>query len=141
MSAAERSVVVQDADDECTEKFVLTSTFQAFVAADMIIYKLGGFVSDHQAKLLSASPGRAVIRVGKSGLLPFWGKHDSKRPVEMTLEFGEPTKVSSKGPLSASKQIPVHVEIRPLGWISDPDIFQARARRVLKLLRSFFAAT
>jgi diguanylate cyclase (GGDEF)-like protein/putative nucleotidyltransferase with HDIG domain/PAS domain S-box-containing protein len=134
---------LQSAENESGEvqqdNFVFEATFQACVAADMIAYKLGGFVSDHNAKLIHAAPGRACIRVGRR-LLPYWGSTDSKRPVDLILEFGDDQKVSARNPRSASAQITVKVEIRPRGAVSDPEVFQARARRLLKLLRSYFAA-
>ena len=57
------------------------------------------------------------------------------------LEFGDDQKSAARGPRAASAQIAVRVEIRPRGAVSDCEVFQARARRLLKLIRSYFAAT
>jgi diguanylate cyclase (GGDEF)-like protein/PAS domain S-box-containing protein len=141
----EELMAAQSAEQEAEEPvhheaFVFEATFRACVAADMNAYKLGGFVSDHNATLLEAAPGRASIRVGRR-LLPYWGKSDAKRPVDMKLEFDHDAKATGRSAASASKQVEVRVEIRPRGGVTDPDVFQARARRLLKLLRAYFAAT
>jgi diguanylate cyclase (GGDEF)-like protein len=130
----------QESGELQQDSFVFEATFHACVAADMIAYKLGGFVSDHNAKLMHVAPGRACIRVGRR-LLPYWGSTDAKRPVDVILEFGDDQKSTARGPRSASAQISVRVEIRPRGAVNDCEVFQARARRLLKLIRSYFAAT
>ncbi|MEX0716427.1 MAG: diguanylate cyclase [Planctomycetaceae bacterium] len=122
------------------EPFRYTTAFQACVAADMIVYKLGGFVNDHHAKLMEVAPRRAVLRLGRGGLLPFWGNADERRPVEIEIEFGEEASGHVRR-RSGSPEVPVEVRIRPLGWIRSSDVFQSRARRVIKLLRAYFAAS
>lgn len=122
------------------EPFVCKTTFQAVIAADMIVYKLGGFVNDHHAELKEATPHRAIVQLGQRGLLPYWGKTDTKRPVELTIEFGNEPTASGLRRRTASKQVPIEVCIRPIGWIRDSQVFQERAKRAIKLLRSYFAA-
>ncbi|MEX0701748.1 MAG: diguanylate cyclase [Planctomycetales bacterium] len=122
------------------EPFLHSAVFQACVAADMIVYKLGGFVTDHHARLVEVAPKRAVLRVGRSGLLPFWGNVDDRRPVEIEVEFGDETPGHVRR-RRGSPEVPVEVRIRPLGWIRSSDVFQSRARRVLKSLKAYFVAS
>jgi diguanylate cyclase (GGDEF)-like protein/PAS domain S-box-containing protein/putative nucleotidyltransferase with HDIG domain len=130
-----------DLDDEPASKsFTYTGTFNACVAADMIVYKLGGFVNDAHAKLVEVSPKRAVVRLGNCGLLPIWGRSDAKRPVELVVEFGNDPPNLPRSRRVASQQVPVSVRIRPLGWVRSTKVFQARARRVMNIMRSYFAA-
>jgi diguanylate cyclase (GGDEF)-like protein/putative nucleotidyltransferase with HDIG domain len=128
----------QDAKETPTDPFVFTGTFSACVQSDMIVYKLGGFVTDQKANLVEVTPKRVVIRVGRRGLLPFWGNSDEKRPVELIVEFDDDP--SDQGRQAATKRSKISICIRPVGSVKDADEFQARAKRLWKLLRSFFAA-
>jgi diguanylate cyclase (GGDEF)-like protein len=119
---------------------LLTSTFQAFVAADMIVYKLGGFVHDEGGRLVEVTPKRAVIRMGDRGLLPIWGNADTRQPVEIEVTFGDDPAPNTRNGKGVSPRVQVGVRIRPIGWVRDAKIFDRRAKRVLKTLRSFFAA-
>lgn len=124
-----------------TKSMMHTGTFHACVTSDMIIYKLAGFVDEHRAKLLDVTPERVTIRVGSRGLLPYWGATDERRPVHLTVEFGaEQISPAATNRKSATRRTAIHIEIRPLGWIKDEEIFQHRAKGVMKDLRSFFAA-
>jgi len=129
-----------EADEKSTDPFLFVGHFDACIGADMIVYKMGGFVSDHRATLVEVTPNRAVVRMGSRGLLPFWGGSDARRPIELEIEFGDQTPGRSKPSRSASRQVDVEVRVRPLGWIRDVEVFQARAKRVMKVLRSYFAA-
>jgi diguanylate cyclase (GGDEF)-like protein len=126
-----------DGERPSDNPYVYQGTFYACTAADMIVYKLGGFVNDTRAKLLEVSPNRAVLRVGSRGLLPFWGDTDERRPVQIEIEFGQ----QAPGVKSAaSRQVGVNVTIRPVGWVFNSETFQNRARRAMKHLRAFFVA-
>jgi len=116
-----------DPDGRRPEPFVRKTTFQAVVAADMIVYKLGGFVNDHHAELKEATRHRAIVQLGQRGLLPYWGKTDAKRPVELTIDFGNAPPASGLQRRSASKQVPIEVSVRPVGRIRDSQVFQQRA--------------
>ena len=131
----------EDAREQKTAApFLFTGSFSACIAADMVVYKLGGFVTDQRARLLEVTPQRAVMRLGNRGLLPFWGGSDENRPVELEVEFDDTPVGAPRGGSAQSLPVCVNVRIRPLGWIRNADVFQGRARRVLKELRSFFAA-
>ncbi len=126
-------------EDEPADPFVFTGSFSACVAADMVVYKLGGFVDDRHVKLLEVAPRRAVMRLGSRGLLPFWGGSDQSRPVELEIEFSDEPIGIPRGKFVVPGQVCVNVRIRPLGWIRHANVFQERAARVLKDLRAYFA--
>ncbi len=123
-----------------TDPYRFTGSFSACTQADLIVYKLGGFVSDNSAKLLEVTPNRAVIRVGSRGLLPFWGATEEKQPIELQIEFGEDRSSKPGSRRGVSCQVQINILITPVGRIRNPDVFQTRAKNVLKCLKSFFAA-
>ncbi|MEQ8633436.1 diguanylate cyclase [Gimesia maris] len=116
------------------------STFNALISSDFIVYKLGGFVNDNHARLTEVSTNRAVMRLGKAGLLPFWGKTDDRKPVEIEVVFGSSTKKSNSNRRQTSSQVEIATRITPMGWIKQPEVFQQRAGRVFRLLKDYFAA-
>ena len=127
--------------DPSPQFMVHQGSFFACIAAEMIVYKLGGFVNDEGAKLLEVTPNRAVLRLGSRGLLPFWGSSEDRKPVDIEVNFND----EIPGPESRdrrrnSSQVLVTVRIRPVGWIRNKDVFEARAKSVLKQLCSYFAA-
>jgi len=136
------------ADDVATEEsqktprdpFVHETAFQACIAADMIVYKLGGFVRDEHGALIDVSETRAVIRLGRRGLLPFWGRSGASQPVEMTVEFGNEKASPGRKQRVASKQVTIKVRVEPLGWTKNAEAFELRASSLLRVLRSYFAA-
>ncbi len=136
--------LLADAADEAetgsNDRLVYRTSFLACVQSDMVIYKLGGFVDDQKARLVEVAPRRAVIRSGQTGLLPFWGKTDAKRPVELEIEFGQEHEMFIRGRRSVSRRVEIRICVRPLGWVRDVEAFQARARRITRILRSYFLA-
>lgn len=118
------------------DPFIFKTTFQACVAAEMIVYKLGGFVADQDAHLADASAEEATITLGSRSILGGWGNTDDWQPVSVNVRFN--TKQATKG--GASSKVPVHVTIRPRGRVRNKEVFQMRAKRVLKSLREYFAA-
>ena len=129
-----------EAEPAEVDPFVYSAAFTACIGADMIAYKLGGFVNDLDATLVEVAPKRAVIRLGKKSLFPMWGMTDDRRPVELEIEFGDERTSPIPSRRSTIPQVAIHASIRPLGWIRKSDIFQKRARRVMKFLREYFAA-
>jgi diguanylate cyclase (GGDEF)-like protein/PAS domain S-box-containing protein/putative nucleotidyltransferase with HDIG domain len=124
-------------EDTNADPFMYEGRFEACIAADMIVYKLGGFVKDHKAKIKQVTPNRARLQMGSRGLLGFWGSADDAQPVELVIEFGE-QQGSKKQRRGAAKYVDVRVTIRPRGWIRNSQVFSERAKRVMKLLRSYF---
>ena len=117
---------------------VFVAEFDACIAADMIVYKLGGLVRDEKAKLKDTTPNAARFQLGSAGLLRTWGSSQKKQPVMVDLQFG--TQNAPGRNRGAAAHITVNVRIEPVGRIKDADLFQTRARHVLKLLRSYFVA-
>jgi diguanylate cyclase (GGDEF)-like protein/PAS domain S-box-containing protein len=66
----EQEAAAQAESEVSQAPFVYESTFHACIAANMIVYKLGGFVRDEHGALTEVSPTRAVIRLGRRNLLP-----------------------------------------------------------------------
>ena len=120
------------------DPFVYRTTFLACVAAEMIVYKLGGFLADEEARLVDVKEEEATLHLGSRGLLGSWGSTDDRQPVSIHVTFS--TKGTKKNPAAASTRVPVHVTVRPRGWVRDDEVFQSRAKRVIKALRSYFAA-
>lgn len=118
--------------------FLYQSSFQAVLGSDMVIYKLGGFVTDHGARLTQVTPAKVTMKIGSAGLFGFWGSDESKQPVEMELHIG---KVAGEyNPRCVSLKSEISVQIRPVGRVRKSDVFQQRAKLLFKELRAFFVA-
>jgi len=122
------------------DPYIFESTFSACIAADMIVYKLGGFVRDEHGTLSEVSETEAVIKLGRSGLFPMWGRSPIRQPVTVVVRFGNEKATPSRRQRVASKQVSIKVRIEPLGWRPSEEKFQRRAQSVLRILRSYFAA-
>lgn len=131
---------MEEVEEKPTDQMVFENTFQALISSDIVVYKLGGFVNDNDAKLMEVNTNRAVMRLGKSGLLPFWGKIDDRKPVEVEVVFGSPTKKNSSSNRNSTPRVDVMIRITPQGWCKKPEQFQQRANRVYRLLKDYFAA-
>ncbi len=125
--------------NERPESWLYSSSFVTCAASDMIVYKLGGFVSDQKAKLVDVTPKRATLQLGTRGLLPFWGATENRQPVEVTVNFGNSDFIPGVPRQSAVPRVKIVVTIRPLGWCRDHEAFERRARQVFKRLREYFA--
>jgi diguanylate cyclase (GGDEF)-like protein/putative nucleotidyltransferase with HDIG domain/PAS domain S-box-containing protein len=132
--------LAEEANKPPRDPFVHETTFQACIAADMIVYKLGGFVRDERGSLTDVTESRAVIRIGRRGLIPFWGASARDLPVQMTVEFGNEKATPSRRQRIASKQVAITVRIEPLGWCKNAAAFEHRANHLVRVLRSYFAA-
>jgi len=121
------------------DPFLFRTTFEACLGADMIVYKLGGLVRDERAKLGDVAENRVEIRFGSAGLFRFWGNAPHRRPVSVIIEF-DSLREPSTGQYRAAPMAEVRVTIRPMGIVRNPEVFQKRARNVLKLLRSYLQA-
>jgi diguanylate cyclase (GGDEF)-like protein/PAS domain S-box-containing protein len=118
--------------------FEYFTTFTADVAADMIVYKLGGFVTDNYAQLLDVTTTRVRLHAGRQTLFGFWGSLPKHQPVELEITFDDRSPESKSGRRASSK-CNFQVKVRPLGWIRKQDVFQARALRITQELRHYFA--
>ncbi|QDT63400.1 bifunctional diguanylate cyclase/phosphohydrolase [Calycomorphotria hydatis] len=119
------------------DPFLVEGAFNAHLGADMIVYKLGGFLNGESAKLGEINQTGAVIQLGKATMFGGWGRQSQKQPVEVVLRFDRPTK---KPMHETSPETVVRFQIRPVGRIRDSKVFQGRAKQVIKSLRAYFAA-
>lgn len=120
------------------DPFLFESDFEALISFDMVIYKLGGFVNENEAKLTKVTPAQVIMQIGRVSLIPYWGKVPDSQPVELELNIGK--KLGGHNPKAASCNAKLEVKIKPRGWIRQPEIFQQRARQLYKDLRAFFVA-
>ena len=124
-----------------TDPWIFEDSFQACVASDMIVFKLGGFVKEQHASLISVTQGQAILRVGNYNLLcPFWGPSDTSKPVLMEILFEEDS-LNELRP--SNNHVNVKVKVTPQGvrgFLMQSAIFQHRAKTVCKTLRTYFAA-
>jgi diguanylate cyclase (GGDEF)-like protein/putative nucleotidyltransferase with HDIG domain/PAS domain S-box-containing protein len=144
MAQTAADATLEEAASEESQKaprdpFVHESTFQACIAADMIVYKLGGFVRDEHGALTDVTETRAVVRLGRRGFFPFLNR-SSESPVQMTVEFGNEKSTPARRQRVASKQVTIKVRIEPVGWAKNPEAFERRANSLMRVLRSYFAA-
>jgi diguanylate cyclase (GGDEF)-like protein/PAS domain S-box-containing protein len=123
--------------EKCQDAFVYQNTFAAVTAADTLIYKLGGFVTDHHGAILSVTPQKVTIRLGSTGLWPFWGAVRRRQPVRIDLTLGE--KIVAAGG-RGTPRVNIHITVTPVGWVRDREVFLDRAHHVLRELKGYFAA-
>lgn len=123
--------------EKTADPFLFTSGFQAVIGHGMVIYKLGGFVTDRDAKLLKIQEDHVRMQVGTVSLFRYWGSDERSQPVEMEIKIGKPVNHNSR---SASVKVEIDVSIRPLGRIRQPEIFQERSKKLFTELRAYFFA-
>ncbi len=127
-------------NDGPTDKdpLIFRAEFDALVSNDMVIYKLGGFITDNDTKLVKVTQTQVIMHVGRVSFIPYWGKDAASQPVELELNIGK--RVGGHNPNAASCNTKLTVQMKPRGWIRQPEIFQERAKQVFKDLRAFFVA-
>jgi diguanylate cyclase (GGDEF)-like protein/PAS domain S-box-containing protein/putative nucleotidyltransferase with HDIG domain len=124
-----------------TDEFSLKSSFHACTVSSMIVYKLGGFVTENKAELLKVDPTCVVMRLGRTGFFSGWGKTEDRQPVDMEIEFGKEVPAKEiNGRQIKSNHVVVEVQIKAVGKPSSPEVFEFRAREVLKTLTTYFLA-
>ncbi len=119
-------------------EFEYQTSFTAEVPEDFIVYKLSGFVNDHDARLVEVTTSRVVLRAGHTGLFGFWGSQPKHQPVELEICFDDRACEAQSGRKVASKAT-FRVHVRPQGWILKSDVFQYRAFRITQELKHYFA--
>lgn len=110
---------------------------RACVAANMIVYKLKGFVESQGAKLGKVSNEEITMQIGNRSMIPFMTGKADKMPVKLTLTFGGPETVVQRG---AAKLVESKVHIQPLSKVKNRGEFDSRVRLIMKDLMEFFAA-
>lgn len=132
---AEECPASADAVPDQPEPFVYTGAFVAVVTFDMIVHKLRGFIEEHKARILNISSEAIRLHVGHGGLFGGWGKAPHRQPVDLELVLGGLVQDRNS---AASKKSNIVFTIRPLGRPRSPEIFQNRARLVIRDLKQFF---
>lgn len=117
--------------------FVFQSTFTTCMLADMAVYKVSGFVREAKAQVKEVSESRVVVRIGDCGIFRRWGATEERRSVVVELDIGEPQESSVK---AATQRVPITATIKPVGRPPSWEDFENRAKRVMELIRSYFAA-
>jgi diguanylate cyclase (GGDEF)-like protein/PAS domain S-box-containing protein/putative nucleotidyltransferase with HDIG domain len=121
--------------------FEYEAQFLACTASEMIVYKLGGFVTEEDATLLEVTSERVRMRLGKRSFFSRWGKTADTQPVDVDLRFGSEVPLRDvNGRKVKSNQVQVAVKITAVGRVKNRDMFLARARQVLKGLSTYFLA-
>jgi diguanylate cyclase (GGDEF)-like protein/PAS domain S-box-containing protein len=116
---------------------VFRGSFTTCMMPEMAVYKVSGFVSETDAKVVKVSAERVALQVGRGGLLGGWGAQPHRQPVNILLEFTEPEEAPTKSP---TRRVLVRVTITPVGRPPSAEVFQKRGKHVLELLRCHFAA-
>jgi len=140
ITQAEQQAKLAEQEPEEVDPFLYKGSFIACVDADMVVYKLGGYVDDTKANLVEVLTKEVIIHVGKQGLLPYWGRSPHSQPVELKIILGDIKNQNGLNNNVTSQKVKINVCIRPLGWIKDSQVFQARANRVMSDLKSYFVA-
>ncbi|MBI3862210.1 MAG: diguanylate cyclase [Planctomycetia bacterium] len=121
--------------------FEFQTQFLSCTAAEMIVFKLGGFVREVEARVLEVSAERVRLRLGRTGMFSGWGRADDRKPVDIELTFSSEVPFRSiNGKKVKSNQVQVQVKIVPVGRVKSREVFHDRARQVLKDLSNFFMA-
>ena len=125
------------ASDAPTDPLLYTSGFSAIVPSEMVVYKLGGFVSDYKAVLLEVTTERVIMRIGRSSWLPSLSWTPPPPPVEIELIMAGLSDTRAK---SGSQRLRISAKVRPQGWVRDTKAFQHRAQQLVRELKQYFAA-
>lgn len=123
------------ADRNNSEPFVYTGAFVAVITFDMIVHKLRGFIDEHGARIKRVTSESVRLRIGRRNLLGGWGKSPDRQPVDLELLLG--AVVQDRG-ASASRRSNLVYKVRPVGRAGSPEVFQHRARLVIRDLKQFF---
>jgi diguanylate cyclase (GGDEF)-like protein/PAS domain S-box-containing protein len=134
VSAAKSS---QSQPSQASSDSIFRGSFTTVMMPEMAVYKVSGFVSETEAKVVKVSPERVALQVGRGGLLGGWGAQQHRQPVHLLLEFTEPEDAPTK---SSARRVLVKVTITPVGRPPSAAVFQKRGKYVLELLRCHFAA-
>ena len=103
----------------------------------MVVYKLGGFVSDYKAVLLEVTTERVIMRIGRSSWLPSLSWTPPPPPVEIELIMAGLSDTRAK---SGLQRLRISAKVRPQGWVRDTKAFQHRAQQLVRELKQYFAA-
>lgn len=132
----EETSAVESAVSHRHGEFVHTARIVVCEASDTIIYKLKGFVDDHDARLLDVRSDLVGMQLGRKPLFGKWGGIPKKQPVELIICIGSEVTTGR----SATRRVQMDITVRPVGRPPNADAFQYRAGRILEELRSYLLA-
>ena len=125
----------KDTESEQSEDFLYVGRFIAVISFDMIVYKLRGFIDEHDAQLKHVTSESVRLRVGRGTFFGGWGRSLDRQPVELDLHLeGE---VHDRG-VGTSSRTSIAYKVRPRGRVRDQELFQQRARLLIRDLKHFF---
>jgi len=120
--------------DEKDAPFQFNGHFSAVLACEMVMYKLSGFVKDHEALIMDVARDRVVIRLRGAGV---WGYFESS-PDRQGLEIELLMEAGCRS--DQSKKLRINVNMRAHGWFRDLGSFEKRTKSVMRELKQYFAA-
>ncbi|MCA9041333.1 MAG: hypothetical protein KDA65_13350 [Planctomycetaceae bacterium] len=115
----------------------LVSEFNACLIGDMLVYKLGAFISDLNASLVRVDENRVLMKVGRRRFIPSWAGCEYDRPIEIELTI---TPVDSSQSHSTARRCHINTCIRPVGWVRNKTGYEYKVRELVRSLRSYFMA-
>ncbi|MCA9080970.1 MAG: diguanylate cyclase [Planctomycetaceae bacterium] len=105
------------------------------VASDLLVYKLKGFIEEHESRLIKSSAEQIVVHSGSAGLFG-WGSNPNRQPVKVVIDISD----APASEASRNRRILLHAVVEPLSRPSKPEAFHQRAHQVLDYLRSYCIA-
>jgi hypothetical protein len=120
------------------DPWLFTGKFLACMTANLTVFKLRGYVDEHQGKILEVEQKRAVVRLGQRGMLSFLKPLESYMPVDVTFEFGDEPPANAPVHVNRRNHAQIGVSIRPSATEKDSEVFQIRAKKVFQDICSYF---
>ncbi|MAT16116.1 MAG: hypothetical protein CMJ46_12705 [Planctomyces sp.] len=115
----------------------LMNEFKACLIGDMLVYKLGAFISDLNAKLVTVDENRVLLKVGRRRFMPSWSGCDYDRPIEIELTISP---AMDEGSHSTARRCHITTCIRPVGWVTNRPGYEQKVRALVRSLRAYFMA-
>ncbi|QDU81213.1 hypothetical protein Pla110_29520 [Polystyrenella longa] len=115
----------------------LVSEFKACVIGDMLVYKLGAFITDLNAQLISIDDNQVLMKIGRRRFMPSWSGCEYDRPIEIELSI---TPVDDSGTHSTARRCQINTCIRPVGWVRNKAGYEQKVRELIRSLKSYFMA-
>ena len=128
---------VQQAVAKPADPWLYSSGFNAVVGSEMVVYKLGGFVSDYEALLPEVTTERVIMRIGSPSWFSRFSWNPAPPPVEIELIMAG---LADRRANSNLQRLHISVNVRPRGWVRDSQTFQDRAHTLVNELKQYFAA-
>lgn len=132
--AAER-LTPKEASKDCVKDQFVTCTL-----SNLLMYKLCGFIQDERAEILDVSENHVRLLLGRPWLSRVWNGGERRRPLEVRLDFSEPSGNLAKWQEAHAERAVVDVTIRPRCVSFRKRDFHRRAYSILRNLRLHFVA-